>query len=248
MMHILICEDDLGQRSYIESVVQKTITTESVKMKLILSSGNPTEVLAYLETHQDQRGLYFLDVDFQHHEIDGFKLAVKIRETDPSAKIVFITAHSELAHLTFQHKLSAMDYIVKDSPEDIEAQVIECMLVACERYLKEKSALIKNFKIDANGEIWSIPHDDVLFFETNSKVRNKIILHMKDSKLGFRGVLGEIEQQIPELYRCHKSYLLNLNQIAYVDKITREAVMKNGERVHIAEKKIAELKRMIDMR
>ena len=244
MMHILICEDDLGQRTHIESIVKKTIATENVKMKLILSSGDPMDVLSYLEAHPDKRGLYLLDIDLQHR-VDGMKLGKIIREADPLAKIVFITTHSELAHLTFQHKLNAMDYILKSSPEDVETQIIECISVAYERYLEEKSALMKYFKVDANGEIWSIPYDDILFFETNSIVRNKIVLHTKNSKLNFRGVLNELEQKIPKFYRCHKSYLLNLSQIAYIDKTTREAVMSNGERVHIAEKKMAELGRII---
>ena len=248
MMHILICEDDIGQRTYIESVVKKTIATENDKMKLILSSGNPMDVVTYLEAHPNKRGLHFLDINLQHNELDGITLAIKIREADPLAKIVFITTHSELAHLTFQHKLGAMDYIVKGDPKEVEMQIIECILTACERYLSEESELIKYFKVDASGEIWNIPYCDILFFETNSTVRNKIILHTESSKLNFRGVLNEIEQEVPELYRCHKSYLLNLNQITYVDKITREAVMKNGERVHIAEKKMAELGRIIGMR
>ena len=245
MMHIVICEDDLRQRTHIESIVVKHIATENVEIELILSSGDPTEVLAYLQAHPDKRGLFFLDIDLQHSEMDGMKLATIIRETDPYAKIVFVTTHSELAHLTYEHKLQAMDYIIKESSDDVETRTIQCVLSAYERYLTEKSELIRYFKVDANGEVWSIPHDDILFFETNSKVRHKIILHTEDSKLDFRGVLNEIEQQIPNLYRCHKSYLLNLEKIAKIDKVTREAVMVNGGRVHIAEKKMAELGRMI---
>ena len=138
--------------------------------------------------------------------------------------------------------------LLRVAPRDVEVQIIECILTAYERYLGEESALIKYFKIDANSEVWNIPYGDILFFETNSTIRNKIILHTENSKLSFRGALNEIEQQVPELYRCHKSYLLNLSQIAYIDKITKEAVMKNGERVHIAEKKMAELGRMMSAR
>jgi len=245
MMHVLICEDDIGQRTHIESVVKKTIATENIEIELILSSGDPTKVLDYLNAHPDKRGLYFLDIDLQHKEIDGMKLAIAIRKTDPFAKIVFITTRSEDAHLTYLHKLGAMDFIVKARPKDTETRTIECILAAYERYLDEKAELMRYFKVDANGEIWSIPYDDILYFETSSKVRNKIILHTENSTLDFRGVLGEIEQQFPDFYRCHKSYLLNLSKIDHIDKITREAVMVNGRRVHIAEKKMAELRRMI---
>jgi len=245
MLHVLICEDDSGQRAHIESIVTKHISTEDVEMELILSSGDPTEVLAYLEAHPDKRGLFFLDIDLQRHETDGMKLAVKIRETDPYAKIVFITTHSEQAYLTFQNRIGALDFIVKNRPEDIEARTIECVLEAYRLYTEEKSELMKYFKIDANGEVWSIPHDDILFFETHSRVRNKLILHTETGETEFRGFLSEIEKLFPEFYRCHKAYLLNLDKITYIDKSTKEAVMSNGRRVHIAVKKMSELVRMI---
>ena len=248
MMHVLICEDDIGQRTHIESIIGKHIATENVEIELILSSGDPTEVQDYLKAHPNKRGLYFLDIDLQHNEINGFDLAIQIRETDPQAKIVFITTHSELAHLTFQHKIAALDYIVKDSSSDIELRTIGCVQAAYARYLAEKSEQMRYFKIDANGEVWSIPYDDILFFETSSKVRNKIVLCTEYSEIDFRGTLNEIAQLIPEFYRCHKSYLLNLEKVVYVDKITKEAVMPNGSRPHISERKLAELIAMIGSR
>jgi len=248
MMHVLICEDDLGQRTHIESVVRNQIATANMELELILSSGDPTDVLDYLKVNPDKRGLYFLDIDLQHHEMDGMKLATIIRETDPYAKIVFITTHSELAYLTYEHKLKAMDFITKDRPEDFERRIMECILAAYWSFLEEKSKLMRYFTVDANGEVWSIPYDDILFFETNPNVRHKLILHTERSEMDFRGTLSEVEQIIPEFYRCHKSYLLNLAKIAYLDRATKEAVMVNDGRVHVAEKKMAELAKLIEKR
>ena len=245
MMHILICEDDIGQRTHIESVVKQTIATENVKMKLTLSSGDPVNVLTYLEAYPNKRGLYFLDIDLQHNELDGFKLAKIIREADPLAKIVFITTHSDLAHLTFKHKLGAMDYIVKGSPENVEAQIIECILTAYERYLGEESALIQYFTIDANGEVWNIPYDDILFFETHPKITERMILHMTNGEIDFRGTIGKIAALVPEFYRCHKSFLVNPKQVVRVDKVMRQAEMSDGSFVHIAAKKMSTLMGMI---
>jgi len=241
VLHVLICEDDLRQRAHIASIVTKHISTEEAEMELVLSSGNPTEVLTYLEKHPDKRGLYFLDIDLQDDEINGIDLGVKIMEVDPYAKIVFITTHSELAHLTYEYRIGAMDFIVKNRPEGIERRTIECLLAAYKRYLEEKSELMKYFKVDANGEVWSIPHDDILFFETHSRIRHRIILHTETGKMEFRGFLSEVEKLVPEFYRCHKSYLLNVKKITYIDKLTKEAVMPNEKRVHIAVKKMSEL-------
>jgi len=245
MLHIIICEDDIGQRAYMESAISKYIAAEDYEIKLSLSSGDPTQVLAYTKAHPDRRGLYFLDIDLQHNQMDGIELGSKIREADPLAKIVFITTHSELAYLTFQHKINAQDYIVKDRPQDIRTRVSECITEAYKLYLKEKHEQMKYFKVDANGEIWNIPHDDILFFETHVSIRHRVILHTENDKIDFRGFLGEIETLIPEFYRCHKSYLLNASKISYIDKLAKEAVMINGMRVHIARKKMPKLAEII---
>jgi len=241
MLHILICEDDIRQRTYMESVVKDHIATGDDNVKLALSSCDPTQILDYAKSHPDNRGLYFLDIDLQHDEMNGIDLGAKIREVDLFAKIVFITTHSELAHLTFKHKISALDYIVKDRPEVIEARIRECIKEAHERYRQEKQEQMKYFKVDANGEVWNIAYDDILFFETNVNIRHRVIMHTENGKIDFRGFLGEIEELIPEFYRSHKSYLLNIGKINYIDRLTKEAVMPNGKRALIAQKKMAEL-------
>ena len=136
-----------------------------------------------------------------------------------------------------------MGHFVEHGGANLRHGAVE--VTAYERYLQEKSEQMRYFRIDANDEVWSIRHDDIIFFETSSKVSHRIILHTENGEIDFRGALSEIEPLIPELYRCHKSYLLNLNKIAYIDKATKEAVMMNGERTHIAEKKMSELVGMI---
>ncbi|MCL2436540.1 MAG: LytTR family DNA-binding domain-containing protein [Clostridiales bacterium] len=247
LLYILIYEDDLGHREHIESVVRKQIVTDDVEMELILICGDPADVRNDIKAHPDTSGLYFLDIDLQYHEMNGMKLATMIRETDPYAKIVFIIAHSELAYLTDEHKLEAIDYIVKERSKDIETRVIESILTAYKCYLEEKPKRMY-FKVAANGEVWMIPYDDILFFETNSETRNKIILHTAHNKLDFRGTLGEVETRIPEFYRCHKSYLLNPKKIACLDRTTKEAVMVNDGRAHVSEKKMSELAKVIGKR
>ena len=241
MLHILICEDDTGQRMYMEHVIKEHIATKNSEIKLVLSASDPTQVLAYIKAHPNKRGLYFLDIDLQHDKINGIELGAKIRETDPFAKIIFATAYSELAYLTFKYKIGALDYIVKDKPENIQTRIRECINIAHEHYLQEEQEQMKYFKIEANSEIWTIPYDDILFFETHADIRHRVVLHKENSKIDFRGFLSEIEKLIPDFYRCHKSYLLNVSKINYIDKLTREAVMTSGKRVLIAKKKMPKL-------
>ena len=244
MLHVLICEDDPGQRERMEAIVTKHIATEDVDMELILSAGSPTDVLDFLKNHPDRKGLYFLDVDLQHN-MNGIELGAIIREVDPSAKIVFITTHDELAYLTFKHKVEAIDYIIKDRPEDVETRMIECILVAYKRYLEEEEAEANEFQFEIGGRLWRIPQSKILFFETDTEMKNKAFLHKRDEQIGLRSSMSKIAAELPDFYRCHKSFLVNPKHIRHVDKINGELVLSNGENIPITPKSIAGLMKVV---
>jgi len=248
MLHILICEDDSHHRAKMEAIVTKHIEAADVEIELILSAGNPEEILAYLEKHPDGHGLYFLDVDLQHDDIDGILLGKKIRETDPLAKIVFITTHEEAAILTYKHKIGAQDFIEKNRPEDIETRMIECVLTAYKRYLAEKEAEPKFFHVNTGNEVQNIPLDDILFFETHPKIRKRMILHTEKGEIDFRGTISEVEKLIPVFFRCHKSYIVNPDKIVRLNKITKQAELMSGQCVFVATEKMSKLSRLVGNR
>jgi len=228
-----------------EHLVIKHIEAQGVDMELVVSASGPEEVLEYLKEHPDKHGLYFLDVDLQH-ELNGIELGSIIRETDPLAKIVFITTHAELAHLTFENKVGAMDYILKDRPTDADVRTIESILAAYSRYLEEQAHEPHFFNVNANGEIWRIPHNDILFFESHPKIEKRVILHMVSGELDFRGKLHEVAEHVPKFYSCHRSFLVNLDNITHINKTTKEAFFSNGESVLIAARKMSAFVRLLE--
>ncbi|WP_037284594.1 LytR/AlgR family response regulator transcription factor [Saccharibacillus sacchari] len=227
MLSVLICEDDPKQRERLEKIVADYIMIEALDMELTLSADNPIEVLTYLEEHPKTTGLYFLDVDLKH-EMSGIALASEIRERDDSGKIVFVTTHGELSYLTFIYKVEAMDYIVKDQPEEIERRVRECIQVAQKRHLNEGGPQQKRFKVKVGEKTRSIDHRDIMFFES-SPVPHKIVLHMDNSQLEFYGSIKELEEVGESFYRCHKSFVVNRDNIKSIDRAKREIEMVNEE-------------------
>jgi len=245
MLHIFICEDDPKHNATLEAVVNKHISTNGVDMKLVMSASDPIIILDYLKQFPDERGLYFLDVDLQH-EMNGIVLAAKIRQYDPLAKIVFITTHDELAYLTFMHKIMAMDYIIKSRAQDMEQRIIECIHNSYERYLHEKSEDTRYFTVTASGVLYKVPLDDILYFETSKNTTQRMVLYMYNGEIDFRGIISDVAKQVPEFYRCHKSFIVNVDKIVRVNKAERAVEMTNGAVVYIASRKMSELLSMIE--
>jgi len=245
MLYVFICEDDPIQRKKAEAIVHSYTAPDGVGMELALSTASPAELLDYLETHPNRNGLFFLDVDLGA-DINGIELGAKIRELDHTATIVFITTHAELAYLTFAYKVEAMDYIAKDSPEGIEGRARECMELAYQRYLVGNTSPPKYFRIQAADQVWNIPHDDILFCETDPSTPHKLIMHTENGLIGFRDTISEVEKIGSEFYSCHKSYVVNTKKIKTVDKAKREVEMISGDRIPVAVRKISELLKLAE--
>lgn len=227
MLSVFICEDDDAQRSKIESIIKNYIMIEEFDMAITLSTHNPYDIINYLDNHPNAKGVYFLDVDLGH-DLTGIQLGSYIREKDLDGKIIFITTHSELLILTFTYKVEALDYILKDDVDIVQQRIYEALLQAQKHYqtgtVPEKNRL--KLKIGSQVRIFSL--EDIMFIET-SPIPHRLILHLKNSTLDFYGKINEIDKLSPDMFRTHKSYVVNTKNIQSIDKINREIFMINGE-------------------
>lgn len=227
MINIFICEDNEMQRNLIKKFVENTLLIEELDMKLIMTTENPHSIINFVKKSKNV-GLYFLDIDLKH-DMTGLQLAQKLRKIDPRCFIIFITSHSEMSFLTFQYKVEAMDFILKDDIDKISTRIHECILDVNERYSSIYNMVQKNFTIKVNDKSMIVDYKDILFFETSSNI-HKIILHAKNRKIEFIGKLKDIEVQLDDrFYRCHRSYLVNRNNIKEIDYQIGTIYMVNGE-------------------
>jgi len=239
MIHVVICEDNAAQRERLERVVHNHIMMEEYDMQLALSTGTPTEVLDYAKVHPKQNRLYILDVDLGH-EINGLSLATRIREADLHSAIVFFTTHAEFLHLTFQYKVEAMDYILKDRPLEIVARIQSCIDTVYKRFSNHESPKARNYRVKDGSQTRLIPFEDIMFF-TSHPTSRKMVLHLENSQINFHGSINDLAEISPDFYRSHKSFVVNLQNIKHVDHVTKEIEMINGEIALVGAKKVQKL-------
>jgi len=227
MLLIFICEDDKEQRERLETIINHHVEDKKLEMKLCLSTGNPLEILEYLEQNPETKGLYFLDVDLGH-EMNGIALGSKIRELDDLGKIVFVTTHGELSYMTFQYKVEAMDYIIKDEPLKMTNRVEKCVEIAYQRHVNDRNPNKRIYTVKIQDRILTYPYEDIMFIDT-STFPHMLTLHLKNGQLEYYGSLKEVEEAIPSFYRCHKSVIVNPKNVRRINKSTRMAILSNQE-------------------
>lgn len=240
MLKIYICEDIEVQRDRIQQVIENIVLMEDLDMELSCVSEDPHEILEKVK-ETEEVGLYFLDIELGADMI-GLTLAQEIRKYDPRGFVIFITTHSEMSYMTFIYKLEALDFILKDDPEELGKRVYECILKANQRFSSAKNKVHGNFSVKVNEKVFTVDYDDILFFETSPNV-HKIILHCKNRQMEFLGKIKEIEKQVDgRFYRCHRSFLVNRDNIREIDFQKRVIYMVNGDECLISSRMMKGLK------
>ena len=227
MLNIFVCEDNAAQRRTVVNIIQNIVLIEELDMQLTLDTGDPYMLLKKIKTSQNT-GIYFLDIDL-NSSMNGMKLAQQIRLYDPRGFIIFITAHSELSYMTFQYRVEAMDFVLKDNPAEAKVKLRECLLNAMERHTLQTNKTHKVYTLEIGGRKISVDYEDILFFETSSNI-HKVILHAKDRQIEFPSTLKELTGVLDSNFvRCHRAFLVNKNNIKEVDTKNRIIHFANGE-------------------
>ena len=245
MLKIYICEDIEIERDKIQQIIENIVLMEDLDMELCCVSEDPYVIIEKVK-ETEEVGLYFLDIELGA-DMTGLTLAQEIRLSDPRGFVIFITAHSEMSYMTFIYKLEALDFILKDNPEELGKRVYECILKANQRFASANNKVHANFSVKVNEKIFTIDYDDILFFETSPNV-HKIILHCKNRQMEFLGKIKEIEKQVDDrFYRCHRSFLVNRDNIREIDFQNRVIYMVNGDECLISSRMMKGLKERAGM-
>lgn len=241
MIEIYICEDVQKQRERIAYYVETAIMFEEYDMELKLATDDAEEFLQSVRESKNT-GLYFLDIDLGKGK-NGLELAKEIRKYDPRGFIVFVTSHSEMSLLTFQYKVEALDFIIKDEPRNIQQRIGECMEKAVQRSENISRGEGKTITIVRGGQRITLKQSEIEFFETSVN-EHKLIVHTGQKSMEFFGKIKDIEQEVGEDFlRCHRSYLVNKKNVKEIDYSNKTIHMKGGAECPISSRMLSHVKK-----
>ena len=98
------------------------------------------------------------------------------------------------------------------------------------KFGKEKNGNI--FYIEGRDEKIRIPVHQIDYFEARE---GKVFVRTGREEYGFYSTLDKIESTLPNCFlRCHRSYIVNMNCVKYVDYVNQIIYLKNGAQVLIS--------------
>ncbi len=204
MYRVVICEDEDNQREILKNFIYKSFEDISDQIEILeFSSGE--ELLA----HQNLDGIDIFFLDIQMDKLTGMDVAKKIRESNDTSEIIFIT--SLLEYVQEGYKVRAYRYLLKPIKyEDLKENILSCV-----------SDIIKkrdNFMIvEGNGINYKITIKEITYIEI---IRNDITIHTIDKDYNTKNRIKNLEKELLmyNFFRCHKSYLINMEHIEFIGK------------------------------
>lgn len=226
-MNIFILEDNLYQKERLLATIKDILKEENLTCRHLEAYSKASNLLDNIKERGSHQ-LFFFDIEIKDEARKGLEVASELRQVDPNAVIVFVTTHSEFAPISFKYKVAAYDFIDKAlDPEDLKEQVRDCIL-----YTSSLSGGIQSevayFDYKSSKAQINVPLHDILYFET-SQTAHKLILRTKTERLEFYAKISDVEQMSDKFYQCHRSFLINLDNISRVDKSSQLVYFDNGE-------------------
>ncbi|WP_110114467.1 LytTR family DNA-binding domain-containing protein [Bacillus sp. CGMCC 1.16541] len=224
-MRVVICEDNPQQQKVLYTRLKNYAMIYHSGVEIVLVASNAEQVLSFMETNQAD--CYFLDIELGQGQ-NGLELAAEIRKKDILASIIFITDYSEAQKLTFKYKVAALDFIIKRTDASFTDQLIDSFESSIQRYEKlGKINSVGFYQVKIGEFIKNIPYENIWYFETSENV-HKVRLFEKSGVYEFYGKLKNIEHIHPTFFRCHKSFVVNLQHVIQINKKERYIEMLNG--------------------
>lgn len=198
MLNFVLCDDSVPSLKRLSKMLESIFIKNNIEARVEFCASNPYEALQYIENNNID--VLFLDINL-NSDITGCELADLIRKNNKNIYIIFLTGHLEYALLAYKYK--TFDYLAKpiidERLEETVLRLIEDMSIRPNHFIK-----INNNKILINA-------NDIHYIKKDGM---KLVFCTSKKNYETYSSFSKFENCLPgNFVRCHKSYIVNINNI-----------------------------------
>lgn len=203
MINFIICDDNIHMLNRISSLFESAFIKGDFDAKISLKTTNYQDIFSHLSSNKTD--VIILDIQFDNSNLSGLDIAEKIRNINKNCYIIFTTSHFE--YVMEAYKFKTFDYLIKNTI------TIDTLLDTLNRLFDDINGVSNKFiKIDSKGTIIEI--NSIQFIEKEGMI---LIYHTPFEDYRIYSSFSKIENSLPSNFiRCHKSYIVNMNNISSI--------------------------------
>jgi DNA-binding LytR/AlgR family response regulator len=171
-----------------------------------------------------QKGMYHLIfLDIYMNGISGIDVAANLREQGDDVPIAFITISRD--HALEANRYRSIHYIEKPVTADAVAHTLNIAGAIRERNSKEVLAVT-----DSKRKIIEIPYDNICYIEVKN---HRCTIYLTENRMiepRTATTLSKLEIMLPKsrFFRCHQSFIINIDHVREIDNKLKAFIMNNG--------------------
>lgn len=215
-MRIAIVDDEQYWREKTKELISSYLSKDELNIDLFENGED------YLKG-EIEYDISFIDIEMSG--IDGFTTINKARTYNKDGLYIILTTHTEMSRKGYL--VDAFRYLDKTCIEEELEETLE----ATELLLQRNQKIIVSVVGYGNREVTL---KDIVYIETE---KHCIIIHTTSGELRCNNRMSEIEKELDEewFFRCHNSYIVNLDMVKRADK--KILYLMNGENIEVSQRK-----------
>lgn len=218
MYRIAVCEDNDSDRAATKAALSRFMSEENLQYA-VTDFWSGEEFVFHNKPYMFDIVLF----DVKMRRISGIDAAKKLRETDRSVVIIFLTTYTDFVFSSFEAE--PIRYLIKPL---IYEDFSEAMEKAVEKADENcRSCYCMTF----GGAAFRLPVKEIQYFSSEGRT---VEAHCDSGQYSFYAKLDEVEadELLTDFLRCHQSILVNPDHIR---RITKESVtLFSGEQLPVS--------------
>ena len=212
MLNFVICDDNSHTIDNLKSMLEKSFMKYDLDWNIVFTSTKADELLNYVA--ENKCDVIILDINL-HSKLNGLDIADKIREYNRESYLIFTTAYHEYILSAYQYK--TFDYLCKPI-------TTERLNITINNLIKDVTKTPKKFiRLDNKNTI--IDESEVEYIKRDGM---KLIFHTNYRDYEIYSSFMKIKDKLPDNFiRCHKSFIVNVNNITKIEPITNSIYFSN---------------------
>lgn len=203
ILRFVLCDDNKIILDRLSKILECIFLKNDIDAKISFSSTSPDETINYINNNSVD--VLILDINLKSN-ISGCDIADIVRKKNKNVYIIFLTGHLEYALLAYKYK--TFDYLSKPiCYERLEETIL--------RLLEDvKNIYTKFIKLNTNVVI---KQDDINYIKKDGMK----LVFCTESQHNYEiySSFTKIQNCLPDNFvRCHKSYIVNVNNVLEYDK------------------------------
>ena len=230
MINIAVCDDEKCMSEKIEKLAEDFFKRKNTDISVVeYSSGEE------LLKSNERSDILFLDIGMRG--MDGIETARELRAQGYKGFLIFITVLKEMVFQSFE--VQPFDYLVKPVKEEhFEKTMERLFLFMQDRLSPEKVSLL----VQKGCESSIISFQDIICCEI---IDRKVYLYLVSGEVtSYYEKIENLEKKLDgRFFRCHRSYLINLNHLKSYRNNT--AYMADGKEIPVSRLRSKEFSKVI---